>query len=209
MTASVCVALAGCCKKDDDVHKPRAEEPIDADYTPLAVGNYWIYERYQAFLDGTEVAQNTLDSVYVEKDSVIDGRLFYKYIRTSSVGPTAFFMRDSLHYMVLSNGQIVFSSEDFSTVFSSYIYTDSDGDTVMTVDKKMSDKDSLIATPAGVFTTSNFQTAFGHYGSTGLSQVRYMDTRYAKDVGLVEETVSYYPPHTYNTIRKLVRYHLK
>jgi hypothetical protein len=73
------------CKKDAAITLPAISTFNNSTATsqdtmlPLAVGNYWIYQKSQDDSSGTYTMQNQFDSLYIEKDSVIFGNLYYKF----------------------------------------------------------------------------------------------------------------------------------
>ena len=73
------------CKKDAAITLPAINTFNNNTATsqdtmlPLAVGNYWIYQKSQDDSSGTYTMQNQFDSLYIEKDSIIFGNLYYKF----------------------------------------------------------------------------------------------------------------------------------
>lgn len=201
------------CKKD------KVAEPLNngtttatfANYSKLEIGNYWIYERYTIDTAGTIASLGVYDSCFVEKDTLIHGDTFLKVYRpnpyVSSYGYV--FLRDSLHYIVNDFGSILFSSQDFSTEFnSSYIF--GSGDTIAKTVTKMADKDVVINTPAGAFSTSSYQKAYYMYPSWSFAgNPRTYNTRYAENIGIVNEILALYVSSPLNYERRLIRYHVK
>ena len=74
----------------------------------------------------------------------------------------------------------------------------------------MMDKNKNVNTPYGNFTTSTFQMIFymeevyHEYGNP-----RYMNYRYAENVGIVSETLPWFYTNPNYTERRLVDYHLE
>jgi hypothetical protein len=202
------VSFLSACKKDDvDTQPPTAY----ADYSNLKVGNYWVYQTYEVDENGVETSTNYSDSCYVEKDSTINGLVYHKVIRPAAVlnqiGIS--FLRDSLHYVVSSNGTRLFSSQDFDNVLYTYVLTNN-ADTLYTAPYRMTDKDSIINTAAGSFTTFNYQGIFHYYPALGGAiQDRPKQTRYAKDIGIVEENIGFYVSSPKHYVRRLVAFHVE
>ncbi|HLP52464.1 MAG TPA: hypothetical protein VK154_16365 [Chitinophagales bacterium] len=191
------------CKKDKTA-------PIYPDYGMLKAGNYWIYQRFIVDSNDNGIATNEYDSCYIEKDTVINGLTYAKSMRPNaySSNPVPTFLRDSLHYIVTNSGAIVFSSQDFSSVFSHEVYINPPSDTTYEITVKMDHKDMPFAAPAGNFTTSDYQTHYHMYVMSPITN-RYLHVRYAENVGIVSETMLFYSSSfTYNELR-LVRYHVK
>lgn len=107
------------CKKDaaislptPNLPNPTATSSFDT-LLPLAVGNYWIYQKSNDDTLGNLNLQNEFDSVYVEKDTFIVGEHYYKFRHTNSNfysyyylfqnTATAVFIKDSANYIVAMN----------------------------------------------------------------------------------------------------------
>jgi hypothetical protein len=179
-------------------------------YAQLKVGNYWIYQHYTVDSLGNGVATNVFDSCYVQKDTLINGNKYYKQFRPDYVGPNWIYTRDSLHYIITTSSQIIFSSSDMNRVFNSdYATHENNGvlDTIYFSTAKMTDIDYIKNTPAGDFKTINFKLNFRMFegwNQNGLN--RPLNTRYAKNVGIVSETLPFYNSVPNYTERRLVRY---
>lgn len=178
------------CKKDNS-------NPLQfADYANLEVGNYWIYEQFELDTNGIYTPINRVDSNYVEKDTLINGVTYFKYMdafTTNGPGYVAWFLRDSLHYLVDWQGNIHFSSENFTDTLGSQHYLAVPGDTLAYVFAQMTDNGLPVTTAAGTFTTKNYRRTFNlwpKFDDNG--PVRHLDRRYAEDVGIVEETLYFY-----------------
>lgn len=202
--------IAISCKDDDDDNTPT---PVVYDnYTQLKVGNYWIYQRFDVDSSGTSTPTAIYDSCYIEKDTIIAGFTYYKMIRPS-LDPqiqSKFFVKDSLHYYVEEGGKILFSSLDFTNTFDDYYITASSlSDTICRVVKKMTEKDFLVSTPGGTFQTSNCQSQYQMYPNWAFAgALRFLNTRFAKDVGIVTETLPFFASTPNHVERRLVHYHL-
>ena len=199
------------CKDDDDETIPTIPAPtVYENYSQLKVGNYWIYQRYEVDSLGNGTPTSVYDSCYVEKDTLVNNKIYFKVYRPQPAWPQMDFvaLRDSLHYTVNTNGEIVFSSLDFVSVFDDY-YSTNGIDTIYRYTARMADKNLLFFAPMGSFTTSNYKRNYQMYGSLAVNGVnRSMNTRYAKDVGMVSETLLFYTSQTTYIERRLVRYHL-
>ncbi|MEY4934662.1 MAG: hypothetical protein RIS64_1021, partial [Bacteroidota bacterium] len=68
----VVVLVAGC--KDKATDQPTTY----ASYSKLAVGNYWIYQQFNVDSNGNGTPTNVYDSVFVEKDTVINNHTYFK-----------------------------------------------------------------------------------------------------------------------------------
>ena len=146
------------------------------------------------------------DSCYIEKDTLINNNTYYKYVYNGNGFQNVEYLRDSLSYTVSSHGDIVFSSEDFGEVFSSYVY----GPNLATPDtlyvtEKMDYKNETTIVEAGTFVTSTFRIVFRFPSG----QYKRCDTRYAKNVGIVSRCVGIYYFAPLSVEQRLLRYHLE
>lgn len=198
------------CKTDNE------PEPITPtsypNFSKLKVGNYWAYEQFEIDAEGNAASKNIFDSCYVEIDTIINGETYFKIVKPKPYYTNQFevsFQKDSLLYTVNSDGKILFSSQDFSTIFASHYVLGLPGDTVCLIIRQMADKDLSIATPAGVFVTSNAKETFQMYPNwTSAGSMRYRHVRYAENIGIVIETLPLYASNPSYIERRLVRYHL-
>lgn len=196
------------CKKDDDDSSTTPE----ADYTPMAVGDYWIYEHYQVDTLGNAIPMGTTDSTYIEKDTLINSKVYYKMISPGLLGEERIYLlRDSSHYLVSFPGEIIFSSRNFTDTLKQYYYVlqVSGPDTLARIIKKMADQNVTVNTPAGTFTTNSYQTKFLMYPNFPMvGNTRYLNTRYAPVVGVVSESLPFFLSSPYIEEKRLLRYHL-
>jgi hypothetical protein len=209
LSLSAIALFLGSCKQDESA--PPATYP---DYGRLQVGNYWIYQRFVVDTLGNATPTAVFDSCYVEKDTLINGNTFAKICKPWPWGTSPKqefeYLRDSLHYLIDPSGRVRFSSEDFITVFYDYISVKpDDGDTVYRSTVKMEEKDLLITTPAGDFSTSNYKTTYKMYPPYNVYSIyRYSHKRYAKDIGLIMETLPIFASVPTTMERRLVRYYV-
>jgi hypothetical protein len=203
-TLLLLAVLSVACKKDKPIPPVPVTYPA---YSQLKVGNYWIYRQYEVDSSGNGVATNNYDSCYVEKDTVINNRTYFKVFRPDIVS-TYKYLRDTLHYIKDHLGYLQFSSQDFSTVLHSF-YSTGGSDTMYHLIFKMEDKDAPYTTEAGTFTTSNAKMTFTtNQRMIGFARgkVKYAHHRYAENVGIVSETLPFYYNAEKFTERRLVRY---
>lgn len=198
------------CKKDQPANMVEY-----ADYANLKTGNYWLYERYRLDADGTYTPLGIFDSTFVEKDTLINGNTYFKYMEDqlgTQPGYEATFIRDSLHYLVNSAGRILFSSENFVDTFAQHYEVFENGshsnlDTLFFSYTKMADDSFSAVTPAGTFVTKNVQQVYVmHPPFDTNGKVRSLQKRYAEGVGVVEETLPFYLSASWYHVRRLVRY---
>jgi hypothetical protein len=208
--------IFNACKKDPIENKTSSTTQTNSpSYSQLKVGNYWIYQRFEIDSLGNETALNKFDSCFIENDTVINNKIYYKMYRPKVYGsstPTYLvdFIRDSLHYIVNSTGYTLFSSQDFTSIFrSGYQFFSNPTDTVQYFYIKMDDINVQVNTPAGNFNTLNSKTTLNFWPNYSLSgTVRYMHCRYANSVGIVIETLPLFISDKIQTERRLIRYHL-
>ncbi|MEO6306159.1 MAG: hypothetical protein ABIP51_23630 [Bacteroidia bacterium] len=120
-------------------------------------------------------------------------------------------MRDSSNHIINSHGEVIFSANDFTTIFATGFTLDPQptGDTIYKAISKMTDKDLAITVAAGTFTTSNFQKKHSIHPNWAQGvPLRYINTRFAKNVGMITQTQAIFLSITSTVERKLVRYHL-
>lgn len=210
VSVALMTLLVYACKKDNDTAPaPNAGYP---NFSQLKVGNYWVYEQFDIDTAGSATPKNIFDSCYVEKDTVINSKTYFKIVKPKPYTPNQVdisFQRDSLHYIVNSNGKILFSSQDFSTVFDLNYIMAGPNDTVCKIVKQMGDKNLTVTTPAGTFTTSTAKESYFMYPNWALAgNPRYLNTRYAASIGIVIETLPFFTSIPNYIERRLVRYQI-
>lgn len=209
----VCTIFIFSCKKEF-VSKPNVVEHETVNYPNFSkfnVGTYWVYQQFIIDTLGNETPTNNYDSCYVEADTIINGLTFNVINKanpnSSSLPRIRNLTRDSLHYIVDLGEKIIFSSEDFQTIFDSHDYIINNVDTFYHVNKRMANKDFTVNTPVGTFITSDYVQEYYYHFPT-FDNPRVMHTRYAENVGLVIETIPFFSSNPNYTERRLIRYHL-
>jgi hypothetical protein len=196
--------LIASCK---DKHTP---VPVYDHYIPLHVGNYWVYQIFDVDEQGYGPPLNEYDSCYISKDTVINGNTYYYLTISPANLPDDTYnkwLRDSLHYLVDHEGNIYFSSEDFTNVLrAEYFITGTD--TTSSAIQKMEHKNAFFAAPAGNFTTSDCMTTLKLKVQGGPAVVKYRHRRYAKNAGIVSETRPVFAGDIRYKERRLLRYHI-
>ena len=201
-------AIAFGCKDANDETYPVSYP----DFANLKVGNYWIYERFHLDSNGVYTALGVFDSTYVEKDTLINGLTYYKYMEDQFLSPPGYdavFLRDSLHYLVNVDGKILFSSQNFSdALWLAYAtFNAGNSDTICQIYRKMTDDNALVSLPAGTYVTKNAQEVYLLYPGFDMGgKIRRLEHRYAENVGLVEETSPFFISDLSKsyTVRRLV-----
>ncbi len=209
--------VQGCKKKDAEPEEAMAPTPTVAEhlnsaaYVQLKIGNYWIYQEINVDSQGNETPTISYDSCYIVSDSLIRGSKFFKLKNFSPLFSYQNLLRDSSNHIINSHGEIIFSANDFTTIFANNFVVDpqSPADTIEKAISKMTDKDLSIIVPAGTFTTSNFQKKYNIHPNWAQGvPLRYMNTRFAKNIGMITQTQPLFLSMTSSVERKLVRYHL-
>ena len=196
--------LATACSKDSNTSPGSSP-----DYTPMKVGNYWVYQRFDIDSAGNATSTSAYDSVYIEKDTLTGNGTYYKKVAPNPFGsdPEVTYLKDSLTYLVDIKGNILFSSSDFTTVFSESIIPGPNNDTIAYITRKMEDKNVNVVTPAGTFITSDSRvTYFMGDGWTFAGSPRLRYHRYAPNIGLVIQTLPFYVSMPTYVERRIVRY---
>jgi len=184
------------------------------DFTVLKPGNYWVYQNYELdSVNGAAHPLGTFDSAFVEKDTLINGNNYHKYmdLEFSSNNYNVFFLRDSLSYTVNSLGIILFSSSDFTSIFRTFSYINPAAGVIDTeiITERMGFKDSMVTVDAGTFQTYTFRQIYTIPPPMPFGPTREYDHAYSQGIGLIKETTGMYEsiPNVYE--RRLVRYHLQ
>lgn len=223
MSLLIMTSIFYSCKKDEEqpLSKKNEEPPVSnrsqeevkyPDYSALKVGNYWIYERFDVDENGNATSQNLYDSCYIKEEVVINDKNYFKVYRSMPyTGDDGVFtlLRDSLHYIVSSKGEIQFSSQDFSNNLLVGYIMGTETDTIAKIVRKMTDKDVTVSTGAGGFITSRVtQTHYMYPKWAVYGSVRSITTAYAENVGIVLERLPFYIGTPKYVERRLVRYHV-
>ena len=79
-------------------------------YTPLSIGNYWVYEGYKIDTNGIEEPLNNHDSLVIKRDTIINGHSYFvlEGNKISSIWKIKGIFRDSAEYAVNSDGKKFF-----------------------------------------------------------------------------------------------------
>jgi hypothetical protein len=181
-------------------------------FSKFNIGSYWVYQQYIIDTLGNETPTNIYDSCFVETDTVVNGVTYGVINKPNTVNITnqpriRHLTRDSLHYIIGLGGQILFSSEDFQSIFDSH-YNVIGVDTIYQVITRMVNKDVSVNTPTGLFITSDYVQEYYYLHYPTFDNPRVMHTKYAKNVGVVIETIPFFTTNPNYTERRLVRYHI-
>lgn len=199
------------CKKEEEVieQNPASTE----NYNPLTIGSYWVFETFLIDEQGVESSTSTIDSIIVDRDTIINGNTYMVVEGTNnpynggSWGIVRI-IRDSLDYIVNDAGVILFSSTDFSSVLHERVEV-YNLDTLYKTTYAMEETPGLITVPAGEFNVLNFKGSLITYNpNQDITNPRYLNHYYADGIGKILETYFYLSsPRIYE--KRLVRYHIE
>jgi hypothetical protein len=182
--------------------------PITADnYFPLKVGNYWIYVNSEVSSDGVETVLEGQDSVFIEKDTVINGKLYYKFMNYSSKNKNYYsggFLRDSSQNILNERGKIFLSAPNFKDTFE----VDRSQTSLELFKSKYvkMEKEDNVKSSSGVYNCVDVRlTAILKQPASDGDTVRYSHNYYANNVGSLQKTCGYVSTRAY-TKRDLIRY---
>ena len=201
------IALFSCKKKPETilvVTPPAAASAYV--YYPMKVGNYWVYTWAQGDTNNVPLGgQNVTDSVYVQKDTIINGNTYFVLVDAISSMFGGIF-RDSSGYMVDVYGRIQFSTSNFTDVLKTdSIFTPS----LVEVNQWKMLNDVAISTPAGNFNAIQFKGFITYCSFFPLNPKFYRASSYAKQIGLIQ-THSYYQNNPDAIVNvQLIRYHVQ
>jgi transposase-like protein len=175
--------------------KENASTPIIAadNYLSLKVGNYWIYTIAYVDPKGIETTAKELDSVYIEKDTLINGQTYFKMVSsTSSTILNCFstkFIKDSLHYIVSEKGEKLFSSENFTDTLRILDNRGLEG-IIKTRFYKM-EKEDNVQSPIGTYNCLDYRMKGILVQPVDGKSERFCHTYYAKNIGIIKNTAAY------------------
>jgi hypothetical protein len=205
------IVIYSCKKEKEPEPTPVPVVTTYPNYSQLKVGNYWVYQRFDIDTYGNATPKSIYDSCYVQTDTIMNGKTYFKVVEPDpnlSSQRDISFLRDSLHYIVNNYGMILFSSQDFSSIFLSR-YMLSGPDTLCLNIRKMSDQGMAVITPAGTFMTIDaIDTYYMYPDYTLAGNPRYRHTRYSENIGIVVKTLAFYLHNPNYFERRLIRYHL-
>ena len=191
------LAMLISCTKDN--------EPSKSDYIQLKTGNYWVYQAFEVRGDTVEELLPYTDSTYIEKDTVINGNVYFKFMLQSSVtgdyNPS--FARDSAGCLVNEHGEITFSSTNFTDTLS--IHTE---EHLLRATLMMDEGDSVVTVPAGTFNTLFCHTRIKMHNPEYEYGVRHQGSFWAEGVGCVKQTAVSLGSRDMYIDTRLVRYHV-
>ncbi len=172
------VSVNYSCKKQEDVSIDKVEEG-EVSFSPMSVGNYWVYEVYSVDKQGN-ATYNSMDSTYISKTTTVNGNSYFEY-RTSSSVAFKQLLRDSSNYLVDDKGEKFFHPTTKDTLKNEKVEF---GGTVFShtyrlmhiPNKKIScaagDFDALESRLTAVYPILNTENISSNYYSAGIGLIR-------------------------------------
>ena len=204
------------CKKDTLITLPTPNFPTNSSLgndslLPLAVGNYWIYEKSNDDTLGGLNLQSIFDSVYIAKDTFVAGEQYFKFCHTNNQFLNYFhfnfytscqYIRDSLGYLVTIDHWLLL---DTVHVKDTIAVNNMPPERLCLVPDKFNNKQFLSGTFSGnIMKTIYFRTAPTSYFTDTICSAYY-----AKGIGLVKDQYAYSGCWKYcRYSNNLIRYHL-
>ena len=181
--------MAACRPDEDDVAAPQQPPPAPlevAAFSNLAVGNYWVYQKYSVDSADNVIQTLSVDSFFVTGDSVVNGVTYWKVYRNVITPFNAILWRDSAGYLITQYHEVLFCADPLDEV----IYTVAQGPVGVQLDYTVYAAPETITVPAGTFSTYKMQceiTSIGgfpeipdwkrlrSYWAEGVGRVRYYE----------------------------------
>lgn len=195
--------LFASCEKTEPITVAPA-----SNYMPLAVGNYWVYDYYyEDSVTHQFTASNTLDSVYIDQDTIINGQLYYALNTASATITKTEYVRYSDNKLVTSTGKVKFAADPALGVY-----------TIDTITNQGNDFLSVSYYSTGVIL--DFELAVGnfrgiqisgtvHYSHNGITEPRPSPfVYYAEGIGEIMFH-GYVPLNDQRVERRIMRYHIQ
>lgn len=171
------------CKKENNNNPELSPQESVLDYYPLAIGNYWVYEVSSCDSSWEDCTFKRIDSNYVSKDTLINGFTYFKIEGRTMTSSNPSYLRDSLNYIVDSEGNILFSNTDFETVFHEE-YVVGQTDTLYHWYYKMDSAPFVISVPLGEFSCLDKKLSFFRINENFQHEFN-AHSAYSKNVGPV------------------------
>jgi hypothetical protein len=206
--ALLAVTTLAACQPDEDVVAPLPEPPTQnlniAAFSNLAVGNYWIYQRYRVDSVDNVVDVLSVDSIFISGDSVVNGETYSVVRRNGFAAVQTTLWRDSAGCVITEDHEVLFCADPLDQL----IYTEVEGPVGVQLDYTVYSTPETITVAAGTFSTYKMQgeiTSIG--GFPELADWRRPRSYWAEDVGRVR----YYEFFAFNPLGNrydLVRYNI-
>ena len=160
-----CISLMAACSKEEKEESPTKKNQR---YTPMTIGNYWVFEHVLIDTLGNETVMSKMDSIYISRTIQKRGSTYFVYAGTHSpFYPThrsiIWALRDSTGYIVDTNGFIHFAEKDFSDSLEVRFTINHLGDTMASNVFQMRIEPNQIITKAGTFSALNYHQLLRTY----------------------------------------------
>jgi hypothetical protein len=208
LTISFAVLLLFSCKKEENTNNNSSNFTL-----PSTIGSYWVYECNNRDTDGNITPMGITDTVRIIGDTVIGGENFVSYEGTIYGAPKSkWFLRDSSGYIIDENGNIKYSTVNFTDTLESYVEgIDFKIDWFMS-----SNTNTIVNVPAGNFSTLDYQ---GHcrklngqnFFGCG-TQTYVVHNYFAPNIGLIKGSTIFFGQleTTCNDIERVLKeYHIE
>ncbi len=197
-------ALFFSCKNDDDATGGPVQQ---SNYTPLTIGSYWVYDWVREDTLGNQTMMSQVDTMTVVGDTVLNGVEYAVLEGTFLGGPQTKFQRDSIGYLVNSNGAILFDSNNSTNlIFSDTIFAGPSPHVFM--EYRMEGVITSVDVPAGIFQCVNYQGTIIPADPNHPHGTRITNQYYAEDIGLVRSRMFFFNSPDY-IVSRLVAYHIE
>lgn len=188
--------LNACEKTKDEYPK--------SDYYQLKTGNYWVYEQQTIYGDTAVETSPITDSIYIEKDTVINAKTYFKFTETNWVIPiSTYFLRDSAGYLIDQHGNVFFSA--VNTTDTLYFRKIQD---LVQLTYKMDSEDSSVSVPAGAFNCLFYRCTIRPLTPNLPYTSRTQGDFRADGIGLVMSSIVNVGEFEYRLRKRLLRYHI-
>ena len=184
------------CKKEDiklTVCNPEA-------YFPLETGNYWVYNTFRKYDDGTMEYRET-DSLYISSDTLLLGYRFFHLEGSFNAHPESAWLTSKEGRIISSDQYVFYECPRFFASKELYPVAHFDYPALLNTIRK----DTTISLPAGDFNPVMLMTARSMVEDTILV-VTYR-FYYARNIGLIRFSARS-RSHDFEGISELVRYHV-
>ncbi len=214
ITVVSAVVIFGCTKeKEIDVQTPAlvVNNSIQTEeHIPLAIGNYWVYETVSIDTLGNETQLTSLDSAYIDRDTLINGNTYYIISGGAAInhimGST---IRNTNNTIVNFNYQgidkIIFSSNNLEEIYRTDTINSSPFQFYSTTKTSLSKVSKNVV--SGIFDCYEGVSSLTQILPTNITWSKTEKRYYEKNVGLVTGQYTYYASSNILELR-LLRYHL-
>lgn len=189
--ALFCIVLLSSCKKDND--KPTPEPTPTPEYAALKVGNYWVYETYFTDAQGSTTITEYYDSTFIEKDTLINGKTYYKKVVQSPMMSSISFWREENGVLVDQLGKALPSEAGVINRNLVVIGNDTLAETIST----LLPDETTINVPAGIFkvrTIEHINKIYDQGPNSRVYRIKKSHTQYHPTLGEITHSYSYAYP---------------